>query len=726
MAVELGIALDLVRVQADPKAAAALARRAETGGLDLVVLRDDGTRDGPHGLDAWTTAAWLAGRTKHIQIGVAATPVSHADPPGPTDPPAATDRTAVTNPPGLTGPAAATDPPGATDRAAVTDPTDPAGSVDPVDPQAAYPTVVAKAHQSLDILAGTRLITSESAWVMASAGTASAGTAPAGTAPAGTASTGTESAGTASAGIASAGTGKAGAIGMGRDELCALAEGGLPVVVPVRTEADVDRLTALAGELKRGGPPRRTAAVRARRRAGIDYDGVPASLTDTAIEPGDPAYRGSASTYLRGGAPGLVLRPRTPAEVSDAVAFARRHRHVPLGVRSGGHGISGRSTNDGGLVIDVGGLNRIEILDEDRRLVRIGPGATWKQVAAALDPYGWALGSGDYGGVGVGGLATAGGIGYLSRKYGLTIDHLRAVELVLADGTRVRASEAENPDLFWAVRGAGANFGVATAFEFEVDELREIGWAQLVMVSADIEGTLRRFGELASTAPRDTTAFLVTGRPRQGQSAVQLYAIVDAQDPDVIVDRLTPFTALGLLAQQQVVLTRYRDVMDQAVDVGPDGHQGAGEPVSRSAFLPVLTAEFARDAARLLRSGRVYFFQLRSMGGAIADTPPDATAFAHRTPAFQVTAMGADRAALDAAWDGLAHHFDGLYLSFDTDLRPERLGDAFPPDTLARLRRLKGRYDPDNLFRDNFNIDPQRGAPAGPPVTGPTNEEATP
>jgi FAD/FMN-containing dehydrogenase len=410
---------------------------------------------------------------------------------------------------------------------------------------------------------------------------------------------------------------------------------------------------------------------------------------------------------MRGGSPGLMLRPRTPAEVADALAFARRHRHLPLGLRSGGHGVSGRSTNDGGLIIDLGAMNEIRVLDEQRRIVRVGPGATWKQVAAVLDRYGWALGSGDYGGVGVGGLATAGGIGLLSREHGLTIDHLRAVELVLADGTPVRASERENPDLLWAIRGAGANFGVATAFEFEVSEVGEVGWAQLVLVSPDIEQTLKQYGEVARTAPRDTTVFLGSGPAQPGQSVVQLYGIVDNPDPEVVVERLTPFASTGLLVQQRVVLTSYAQVMAEAADVGPDGHHGRGEPVSRSAFLPRLTDEFARDAARLLHSGEVYFFQLRHMGGAITDTPPSATAFAHRTPEFQLTVMGSDRDALNRAWDRLAHHFDGLYLSFETDPRPERLLDAFPPDVLTRLRTLKRRYDPGNLFRDNFNIDPE-------------------
>ncbi|WP_052720327.1 FAD-binding oxidoreductase [Actinoplanes rectilineatus] len=436
----------------------------------------------------------------------------------------------------------------------------------------------------------------------------------------------------------------------------------------------------------------------------IGDDALPASLADVALRPGDPGYAARRSTYMRGGKPALVLRPRTPDEVADALEVARRHRHLPFGLRSGGHGVSGRSTNDGGLILDVGAMNGIEILDERRRLIRVGPGATWKQVAAALDPYGWALGSGDYGGVGVGGLATAGGIGLLGRAYGLTVDHLRAVELVLADGTQVRAGDTEHPDLFWAVRGAGANFGVATAFEFEVDEVHEVGWAQLVLVSPDIERTLRDFGEVARKAPRDTTVFLVTGPPRQGQSVLQMYGIVDSADPDVVVERLTPFAQTGLLAQQQVVLTTYAGAMAGASDVGAEGHQGRGEPVTRSGFLPVLTDAFARDAAALIRSGQVYFFQLRHMGGAIADVAPDAMAFPHRTPEFQVTALGASREGLDRAWDRLAHHFDGLYLSFETDPRPERLHDAFPPPVLERLRTLKRQYDPTGLFRDNFPL----------------------
>ena len=120
-----------------------------------------------------------------------------------------------------------------------------------------------------------------------------------------------------------------------------------------------------------------------------------------------------------------------------------------------------------------------------------------------------------------------------------------------------------------------------------------------------------------------------------------------------------------------------------------------------------ITPAFAAAAARMMRSGVVYFFQIRSVGGAVSDIDPDATAYSYRAANFSVTALGASRERMNALWDEVYHHFDGLYLSFETDLRPERLNDAFPPRTIERLRALKVRYDPDNVFRDNFNIAPQ-------------------
>jgi alkanesulfonate monooxygenase SsuD/methylene tetrahydromethanopterin reductase-like flavin-dependent oxidoreductase (luciferase family)/FAD/FMN-containing dehydrogenase len=463
--------------------------------------------------------------------------------------------------------------------------------------------------------------------------------------------------------------------------------------------AEVERELGVDSRVER--TVRSTIAL-AKRRDGIDYDSVPDSLADAVVEPGDLDFPRVRSTYMRGGSPGLVFRVRSVGEVVEALAFARRHPDVPLAIRSGGHGISGRSTNDGGIVIDLGRLDAIEVLDEQTRRVRIQAGARWMDVAAALAEHGWALSSGDYGGVGVGGLATAGGIGWLVREHGLTIDHLRSAEVVLADGSLVTASDEENADLFWAIRGAGANFGIVVSFEFEVDAVGEVGWAQLAFDASDTAGFLERWGAAVESAPRDLTSFLIMGGPRPGQPAIaQVLAVVDSDDPETIIDRLQPLADTAPLVDQSVQLMPYAAVMANAQ--GGD-HDGRGEPASRSGLLEHITPEFARAAARMLETGAVYFFQIRAVGGAVADVDPEATAYAHRSANFSVVALGSRHERLDAVWDELIDHFRGLYLSFETDLRPERLMDAFPPATLERLRALKRRYDPDRVFRDNFAI----------------------
>jgi len=445
--------------------------------------------------------------------------------------------------------------------------------------------------------------------------------------------------------------------------------------------------------------PRRTSAI-ALRRDGIDYDNIPTSLATTAVEPGDLGFHRVKSTYMRGGSPGLVLRPTTTAQVVDALAFARL-QPVPLAIRSAGHGISGRSTNDGGIVIDLGAMNAIEVIDQISRRVRLEPGARWMDVAAALEPHGWALSSGDYGGVGVGGLATAGGIGWLAREHGLTIDHLRAATIVLADGSVVRASEEENPDLFWAIRGAGANFGIVVSFEFEVDEVGTVGWAQLAFDANDTAGFLERWGATVESAPRDVTSFVILAPPRGGQLIATVMAMVDSADPDTIIQRLQPFAEIAPLLDQSVQLATYAQVMANAQ--GGD-HNGQGDPMMRSGLLDHITPEFAESAARFITRGETFFFQIRSVGGAVSDVASDATAYGHRSANFSVAAVGSHPQSFEAGWASLYEHYSGLYLSFETDQHPDRLQDAFPPQTLERLRALKARFDPDNVFRDNFNI----------------------
>lgn len=290
-----------------------------------------------------------------------------------------------------------------------------------------------------------------------------------------------------------------------------------------------------------------------------------------------------------------MLRPRDTREVAEAVVFAGS-RPAVLSVRSGGHGFSGRSTNSGGIVIDLSSMHRIDVLDEGTRLVRVEPGAFWGAVATALHPYGWAITSGDHGAVGVGGLATAGGIGLLGREQGLTIDRLRAADVVLADGRRLRASADERPELFWGIRGAGFALGVVTAFEFTAGPVGLLGHARLVHDATDTAEFLQDWAAVAGSAPRDTTAFLTIGQPYGRKVIAQSTILVDSEDPGVIRDRLRPFADLVPSPAQLVGLVDYSDVVSEAGPSSP----AYGEPVSRSGLLDRLTPATARAAARLV------------------------------------------------------------------------------------------------------------------------------
>jgi len=180
-------------------------------------------------------------------------------------------------------------------------------------------------------------------------------------------------------------------------------------------------------------------------------------------------------------------------------------------------------------------------------------------------------------------------------------------------------------------------------------------------------------------------------------------AVVDADDPDTIIERLQPFAQLAPLADQSVQLTTYPRLMANA-DIGPQ--RGAGEPASRSALVDHITPTVVAAAERMLDNGASSFFQIRSVGGAVADVAGDATAYAHRAANFSIVAIGAQPDRLAAAWEPIAAQSRGLYLSFDSSTRPERIGEAFPPETLARLRAVKRRVDPAGRFADNFAIAP--------------------
>lgn len=427
---------------------------------------------------------------------------------------------------------------------------------------------------------------------------------------------------------------------------------------------------------------------------------LPGDLESIAVRPGESRYASLRHTYTRRGSPGAVLLVRDSTAIAAALAQARAAR-VPLTVRSGGHGVSGRSTNDGGLVVDLTDLNSVELLDARSGLVRVGAGARWGDVAAALAPYRLALSSGDTGDVGVGGLATAGGIGLMCRAHGLTIDHMTAAEIVLADGSAVRADADHHPDLFWAVRGAGANFGIATAFEFQAQPAYEVTVAVTLYDAARTGDFLIGWGAAVEAAPRAVTSFLTLVRGPGGRPIAQVMTVYAGPRTPQATSALDPLLAAGPVLRNDIATMPYHRLL-------PAHHspQHAQQPLtaSRSALLDHLTPPAAEAVAGLLTAADIV--QLRSVGGAVNDLPPHAMAYAHRTQNFSLMAaalpaLGDD---LDRQWQRLAPHLNGLYLSFETRTGQQQLRDAFPGAVLDRLIALKATYDPDHLFDNNFAL----------------------
>ena len=223
------------------------------------------------------------------------------------------------------------------------------------------------------------------------------------------------------------------------------------------------------------------------------------------IEPGEAEYESARRTVLASGSPAHVLRPKNVGDMQAGVRFAARTGYL-LSVRGGGHSYAGFGTNDGGLVIDLSRLANVEIIDKERHLVRIGGGATWGQVAAALAPHDLAISSGDTKSVGVGGLTLTGGIGWKVRKYGLALDNVAAAEVVTANGQVVHASAQENPELFWAIRGGGGNFGIVTAFEFVAHPTTDVFYGKIAFPAPEAATVLRGWADYLRTAPEELTS----------------------------------------------------------------------------------------------------------------------------------------------------------------------------------------------------------------------------
>jgi FAD/FMN-containing dehydrogenase len=436
------------------------------------------------------------------------------------------------------------------------------------------------------------------------------------------------------------------------------------------------------------------------------------AIAGQVLTPGEDGYLEGATVAKGPGAPSAIVRPAGTADVAAAVGFARDHE-LELSIRSGGHDSLGRSTNDGGIVVDLRSLADIDI---DGDLVSIGGGARWGDVAEALAPHGLAISSGDTKTVGVGGLTLGGGVGWFVRLWGLAIDSLVNAEVVLADGRVVTASAASEPDLFWAIRGGGGNFGVVTRFTFRARPLPDgvVSGAIDLAPGTDLAAAFAVWRDAMRDAPEElTTTYL--GLPSMGDGIPPVSQIVyvwAGGDIDAARAAITPLLRIPGVAGHTIDRMPYAAVL---MDEQPDADAvdaPAITMVDDNGFAARFDDDLISELAAVKRELGDTVLMVRLLGGAYGRVAADATAWGYRdTEAWIISAAFVPDALYEAEaprlrdlWARLDPWLQGMYGNFSSRIDP--VTTMYPPATLARLRTIKAQYDPANLFRRTHNIRP--------------------
>ena len=437
------------------------------------------------------------------------------------------------------------------------------------------------------------------------------------------------------------------------------------------------------------------------------------------IGPGEPAYD-SARTLFYGGMdrrPAVIIRPADTDDVARVVALAGE-TGLRLAVRSGGHSIAGHSVNDGGIMLDLSDLRAIDV-DIEHRTASAQTGLTAGMYTEAAGAHGLATGFGDTGSVGIGGITLGGGVGFLARKHGLTIDSLLAAELVTADGKQQHVDAENHPDLFWAIRGGGGNFGVATRFTFRLHEVGTVVGGILMLPAtaeviaafiAEAEAAPDELSTIANVMPAPPMPFV----PPEVQGQLVIMALMCyAGDVDAGERAVAPFRALAAPVADMIKAMPYPQMYPPEVeDYHPVG-------LGNTMFVDHIAERSAQTIVEHLQASdaQMRVAQLRVLGGAVARMPADATVYAFRDRRIMVNVatlcQDTEEAARRWPWldnfaSALQQGDTGAYVGFLGDEGPDRVRAAYPGSTWERLAAIKATYDPGNLFRLNQNIPPAR------------------
>ena len=444
---------------------------------------------------------------------------------------------------------------------------------------------------------------------------------------------------------------------------------------------------------------------------------ISSNVRGQVIHPPDDGYD-EARTVFYGGFdryPAAIARVADATDVSRVVALARE-MGLELAVKSGGHSLAAHSTTDGGIVLDLSEMKNLEI-DVPGRTAWAETGLTAGEYTAATGAHGLATGFGDTGSVGIGGITLGGGVGYLVRKHGLTIDNVLAAEIVTADGELLRVDAERHPDLFWAIRGGGGNFGVVSRFRYRLHEVDTIVGGMLVLPAtpeviasfvAEAEAAPEELSTIANVMVAPPMPFL----PEEVHGHLVVMAmVVYAGEIEVGERAVAPFRALATPIVDELKPMPYPEIYPP--------EEGDYHPVgsARTMFLETIDLPVAETIVDHLRVSRAQMAvaQIRVLGGAMARVPEEATAFAHRSSRIMVNVAALyerpDEAPVHEPWltafaAALRQGEGGAYVGFLGEEGEERIREAYPGSTWERLADIKGRYDPTNLFRLNQNIPP--------------------
>jgi FAD/FMN-containing dehydrogenase len=418
--------------------------------------------------------------------------------------------------------------------------------------------------------------------------------------------------------------------------------------------------------------------------------------------------------------PGLIARCAGVADVRAAVRFARE-RALLTAVRGGGHSFPGLSVCDGGVVIDLSLMKGIRV-DPEARTVRVQAGALLGDLDRATQPYGLAVPAGIVTHTGVAGLTLGGGIGWIMRKYGLTVDNLLSVDLVTAEGELVRASKVENADLFWGVRGGGGNFGIVTEFEFRLNPLGpQVAAGPVFWPMEDAPEVLRFYRDWIADCPDELMTIVVQRRapdlpavPREmvGKHVVAVVACYagPVEEGEKVLRPLKSFGSPMLDLCIPKPFLAHQAMFDPSFRHGCSYYVRSCDVAELNDAVIDIVVEHGRRIVSPITS-----LALWQMGGAVARVDENETAFNGRQAGFtfningnSVSAEGfdAEREWARAYWSALAPHHTSVYVNFLMEEGEDRIRQAYGPEKYDRLKALKRKYDPTNFFRLNQNIRP--------------------